>query len=100
MSTTINESIPISDNDFDAQLSSALASLEGRSAAELTDEAIAKHLFGASDDESEPESSKAQAVFSVINAIKVVIEGSSKPIADGKTVGTYKCFALSRGPVG
>ena len=37
MSTTIDESIPMSDEDFDAQVASALASLEGRSAAELTD---------------------------------------------------------------
>ncbi len=102
MSTTIDESIPISEKDFEAQLSSALASLEGRSAAELTDEAIAEHLFEASNDKSEPKPklSKAEAVFSKIKLIKVIIKGSSKPTADGKTAGTYKCFALSRGPVG
>lgn len=105
MSTTIDtdEFIPISDEDFEAQLTSALASLEGRSSAELTDEAIAKHLFESSDDNVEPNAitrTPAQTVFSTANQIRVTKAGSSRPTADGITFGTCKRFALSRGLVG
>ncbi len=93
MSTTIDESIPISDEDFEAQLTSALASLEGRSAAELTDEAIAKHLFQTSNDGSKPTFvTDAQTEFTTIKVIKVTTGGSSGPKADGATVCTYKCI--------
>lgn len=97
MSTAINESIPLSDEDVEAQLTSALASLEGRSAAELTDEDIAKHLFGDKVDPGAITSSPAQTEFSKTKLIKVTKSGSPRPIADGGTVCTYKCFALSRG---
>ena len=96
MSTTIDNSIPISDEDFEAQITSALASLEGGSAAELTDEAIAKHLYEASGDKSVFTASAAETEFDQINLIKVTIKGSIEPIAGGTTVCTYKCFALSQ----
>ena len=116
MSTTIDLSAPISDEDFEAKLTAAVAKLEGRSAEELTDEAIAKHLFefeAGGDNlaaESEPDeiavtnfvTSPARTEFSKDKVIKVTKEGGSKPNAgDGTTFRTYKCFSLwSRGLVG
>jgi hypothetical protein len=99
MSTTINESIPLSDEDVEAQLTSTLASLEGRSAAELTDdsEVIAKHLFSDKVDPGAITSTPAQTEFSKTNLIKVTMSGSPKPTADGGAVCMYKCFTLSRG---
>ena len=94
MSTAIDESIPISDEDFEAQLTSALASLEGTSsAAELTDEVIVKHLFKAGNGGSEPKpSTPAQTEFTAVKVIKVTKQGSSKPIANGSTDCTYNCL--------
>ena len=85
----------ISDEDFEAQLTLALASLEGGSTSELADEAIAKHLLGASGVESDVIGIIAETDFSQVKEIKVIIKGSFEPIADGTAICTYKCFALS-----
>ena len=91
MSTT-----PISDEDFEAQLTLALASLEGGSTAELADDAIAKHLLEASGDKFGMIETIAETDFSRVNKIKVTAKGSVEPVADGTTSCTCKCFALSR----
>ena len=97
MSTIVESTIP--DEVFEAQITSALASLEGSSAAELTEEAIAKHLLEADGDKSligviEP----GGVDFRVVNVITVTVKSSAKPISEGTTISTYK--KLSRGLVG
>lgn len=98
MATTIDDSLPMTDEDFDAQLTSALARLEARSPAELTDEVIAQRLFEASDNNLGPADSfvsPAQTVFTTIKVMKVTMEGSSRPTADGATV--YQWLGTSAG---
>ena len=97
--STIDEST-ISDEVFEAQLKSVLSTLEGRTEAELADEAIANHLFEASGDKSLIIPFSAETDFTKVDDIKVTIKGEVWPIATGKTTRTYKCFALSRGLVG
>ena len=98
-STNIDESIPMSYDDFEAQLTLALASLEGCSATELTNEAIAEHLLEASDHVSEPGFiMSAQTKFTKVKVIKVTKESSPNPIVNGTTRSEYyMCFASTRG---
>ena len=102
MSTTFDEStLPtVSDEDFEAHLAPGIAALDDRSEAELIDGAIANHLLEAGLDKPAHILSEAETNFTKINEIKVTIKGHVKPIAVGKTLSTYKCFALSRGLVG
>ncbi|KAI5983096.1 hypothetical protein EDD15DRAFT_2376831 [Pisolithus albus] len=89
MDITIDDSLPMTDEDFDAQLTSALAGLEARSPAELTDEVIAQRLFEASNNDLGPANmlnAQAQTVFTTIKVMKVTKTGSSRPTADGATV--------------
>ena len=85
--STIDEST-ISDEVFEAQLKSALSTLEGRTEAELADEAIANHLLEASGDKPVLISSIAETDFTKVNEITVTIRNHAKPIAVGKTICT------------
>ena len=96
--STVDE-ITISDEVFEAQLNSALSTLEGRTEADLADEAVANHLLEASGDRPELIRSIAGVDFTKIDDITVTLKNQVKPIAVGKTARTYKCFALSRGLV-
>ena len=91
--------ITISDEDFEAQLTSGLASLDGGSATELADDEIAYQLLEASGDKSSVAGALAEIDFSSADEIKVIMLGDPKPIAGGTTICTYKCLALSRGLV-
>lgn len=98
MATAIDDSIPMTDEDFEAQLTSALARLEARSPAELTDEVIAQRLFEASNNDLGPADTavaQAQTVFTTIKVMKVTKTGSSNPTADGATV--YQWLGTSTG---